>query len=80
MNELWPRFGSVLVHSVGSQLTCGHVKACLRLRFGKQVLTAQVVSFHALCGPDEHVWCGPDLGQDSFAILDGTASLMNIEL
>ena len=54
--------------------------ACLQLRFGKQVLTAQVVSFHASCGPDEHIWCGPSLGQDSLAILDGAADLINIKL
>lgn len=29
--------------------------------------TTQVPAFHAVCGTDERVWCGPDLGHKDFA-------------
>jgi len=32
-----------------------------------------VPSFHAVCGPDESVNCGPDLGHNNFAIWVPTA-------
>ncbi len=37
-------------------------------KFGKQERNTQVPSFHAVCGPDESVRCGPDLGLGNFAL------------
>ncbi len=45
-------------------LTCGNAKAYLRPKSGKQDRTAQMPLFHAVCGPEQGVGSGPDLGQN----------------
>ncbi len=45
--------------------------ACLWPKSGKQERTSPVLSFHAICGPDESVRCGPDLDIRNFAIWAG---------
>ncbi len=68
LKSICPRFGPVLLYLVYSWLTLGHPLACLWPKSGKQEWTAQVPSFHVVCGPDENVRCGPDLGLRNFAI------------
>ncbi len=68
LKSMWPRFGLVLLYLVYSWLTLGLPLAYLWPKSGKQERTAQVPSFHAVCGPDESVRCGPDLGLRNFAI------------
>ncbi len=68
LKSMWPRFGPVLVYLVYSWLTLGLASACLWPKSGKQERITQVPSFHAVCGPDESVRCGPDLGLRNFAI------------
>lgn len=65
---IWTKLGLVLVNSGCSWLTCGHAIACLWFRSGKQQWTTQVPSLHAVCGPHEGVWCGPDMCWNNFAI------------
>ena len=67
-NWQWPTFGWVLGSMVCFWLTSGIVMAWLWPTFGKQKRSAQVPSFHAVCGPDEHVRCRPGMGQKNFAI------------
>ncbi len=62
LKSMWPRFGPVLLYLVYSWLTLGLSLAYLWPKFDKQKRTAQVPSFHAVCGPDKSVRCGPDLG------------------
>ncbi len=60
----------VLLYLVYSWLTLGLPFAFLWPKFGKHERTAQVPSFHVVCGPDESVRCGPDLGLRNYAIWD----------
>ena len=69
-NWQWPTFGWVLGYMVCFWLAPGSVMAWLWPTFGKQKRSTQVSSFHAVCGPDEHVRCGPDMDQKNFAIWD----------
>ncbi len=68
LKSMCPRFGPVVLYLVYSWLTLGLPLAYLWPKFGKQERTAQVPSFHAVCGPDESVRCGPDLDLRNFAI------------
>ncbi len=68
LKSVWPRFGPVLLYLVYSWLTLGLPLAYLWPKSGKQEWTAQVPSFHVVCGPDESVRFGPDLGLRNFAI------------
>ncbi len=70
LKSMWPRFGPVLLYLVYSWLTLGLPLAYLWPKSGKQERTAQVPSFHAVCGSDESVRCGPHLGLRNFAIWD----------
>ncbi len=62
LKSMWPRFWPVLLYLDYSWLTLGLPLVYLWPKSGKQERTAQVPSFHALCGSDESVRCGPDLG------------------
>ncbi len=70
LKSMWPRYWPVLLYLVYSWLTLGLPLAYFWPKSGKQERTAQVPSFHAVCGPDESVRCGPDLGLRNFAIWD----------
>ncbi len=71
LKSMWPRFGPCLLYLVYSWLIVGLLMACLWPKSGKQERTSLVLSFHAVCGPDESVRCGPDLDIRNFAIWAG---------
>ncbi len=64
LKSMWPRFGPVLLYLVYSWLALGLPLAYLWPKFGKQERTAQAPSFFTLCGPEQGVGSGPDLGQN----------------
>ncbi len=69
--SMWPRFGLALFYLVYSLLTWDLPLACLWPKSGKQEWSAQVPSFHVVCGLNESVRCGPDLGFRNFATWGG---------
>ena len=60
-NELWSRCWPDLVYLFSFWFTCGIAIVCLWPGSGKQQQTAQVASFHAVCGPHDSnfaIWEG----------------------
>lgn len=53
-------------------LTCGHGMTCLWLRSCKH----EWPLLHVVCRPDEHVWFGPDPGQQQFFLIWDQATVM----
>ncbi len=71
-NQTWPRYFTKIwvIFGKNTNSECWVVSrhsavACCWTTSGEQRQTTQVPSFHEVCGPDEIVWCGLDLGHST---------------